>query len=78
MITRFLAAAVSVMLGAAAAGACMQQELMELAQKNPQKLQSVTPKYQEAGQKLQDAMQKGGGLDAVCKYYDELLADVKG
>ncbi len=85
---RAFALAGAAMPSAATADACKQQELMakhtevqqkaqELARKNPEEPESVTSKYQDAGQKAQESMRKGGGRLALCKHYDELLAKMK-
>jgi hypothetical protein len=52
------------------------QKIQELAQKDPSKLQTISTKAQEGSQKLQAAMAAGKGLDEVCKFYDELLAEM--
>ena len=54
----------------------VSQKMQELAQKDSNKLQAISAKAQEGGQKLQAAMASGKGLEEVCKYYDELLAEM--
>lgn len=54
----------------------VSQKMQELAQKDPNKLQAVSAKAQEGAQKLQAAMGAGKGLEEVCKFYDELLAEM--
>lgn len=48
--------------------------LTELASKDPSKMQAISKKMMEGAQKFQ-----GGDADmeAACKFYDEILAEIK-
>jgi hypothetical protein len=55
----------------------LSQRIQAVASKDPQKAQAWSAKAQEAAQKLQEAMKRpGAGMDEVCRFYDELLAEL--
>ena len=57
--------------------ALFSQKYQDMAQKDPQRLQRFAPKAQEATQKYQEIASKGGtNYDAICKLYDDLLAEL--
>ncbi len=86
---RLVFLALSILAAAAApARACTQQELQaksqayaarlqDLAARDPKRVQHFTAKLQEAAKKLQEAMQNSGGLAEVCRFYDELIAELE-
>jgi hypothetical protein len=89
MTRTLIGAALGLALAATAAhAACTQQELQakaaayskriqEVIANNPNKAQAVSAKVQESAQKLQEMMkQPGAGMDAVCSFYDELMAEL--
>ncbi len=82
------AALALVALAPAANAACTQAELQakaaayskrvqEVIAKDHTKAQALSIKVQESAQKLQEAMnQPGSGMDEVCRFYDQLLAEL--
>ncbi|MEQ8699574.1 MAG: hypothetical protein RLT05_23825 [Bauldia litoralis] len=51
--------------------------LQQLVQQNPDRLKAVVPKVEKASQRLREALEKRtNDLDEICKYFDEVLADM--
>ncbi len=51
--------------------------LQQIAQQNPNRLKAVVPKVEKASQRLREALEKSrNDLDQICKYFDEVLADM--
>lgn len=48
--------------------------LTELASKDPSKMQAISKKMMEGAQKFQGS---GADMEAACKFYDEILAEIK-
>lgn len=48
--------------------------LTELASKDPSKMQALSQKMMEGAQKFQS---DGADMAAACKFYDEILAEIK-
>jgi seryl-tRNA synthetase len=91
MTRKVLGAALALLLAAPVAhAACTSEELQakaaayskriqEVVAKDHTKAQALGAKVQEAAQKLQEAMkQPGAGMDEVCRFYDQLIAELEG
>jgi hypothetical protein len=86
----FVGVVIALLMGAQAArAACTQEELQakaaayakrvqEVIAKDHTKAQALGAKVQESAEKLQEAMkQPGAGIDEVCRFYDQLLAELE-